>query len=76
MENGSGSDADLPASGINRICPVTVLGCGFEMIRVSLLRAATKVTTVAADAVLPIASANSATAKEKRCTNPPRWRRV
>jgi hypothetical protein len=74
-EKGNRSAA-VPASGINRMCPVTVLMCGFETIRVSPLPAATRVTTVAADAVPPIARAHSATARETRCTNPRRWRRV
>ena len=69
-------DADVPASGINRMCPVTVLACRFEMVKVSPPLTATKETTVAADAVSQIASANSATAAETRCTNPRRWRRV
>jgi hypothetical protein len=68
MENGNGSDAELPASGINRTCPVTVLTCGFETISVSLLPSATKVTTVAPDALRAHASASSSAMAAWRCT--------
>ena len=75
IEKGNGRGADVPASGIDRMRPVTVLACGFETIRVSLL-AATKETTVAAEARMAITRAISATPVETRCTNPRRWRRV
>jgi len=73
MENGTGSDADIPASGINRIRPLTLLVCGFDRVSVSLLLTATKVTTVAADALVAIINARMA---EMRCTNWRAWRRL
>jgi hypothetical protein len=58
---------------MSRIRPLTPLVCGFDKISVSPLLTATKVTTVAADARVPIMRA---TTSDQRCTNSWRGRRV